>query len=563
MRVGICGGPYANPYALAAFIDDARRRGCERLYCLGDLGGFGAEVDALWPLLAQAGVTCVAGNYDVAIAKGDPDCGCGYRDPRDNEYAQLIYDYTRAHTSRAFARWMGRLPTQRRERLEECEVHFVHGSPLALNDFWWGSLPDPEHHLRVAASGADVICCTHTGLPWQRRLGGTLVVNVGVLGKPANDGRREVWYAILDIRGGDASAELVPLAYDWAAQASSMRRAGLPEPFVGTIETGWWATCIEVLPPAERSRGRFHLYRSSLPERFSAVGATWAAHDEDLGDDSCPVVPLFGSAYFPPRLWVYTNFHCNLACDYCAVSSSPRAEPRTISPSRFRQLVDEAVEEGFRELYLTGGEPLLHPAITELLAYATSRLTTVLLTNAMLFRGTRFERFRELAGNPRLVVQTSLDSARASIHDAHRGRGSFERTLEGISRVQELELGLRVAMTQTQDNAGEVDATRALLAELGVQPENFVVRPLLRRGFSEAGLEIGAGSTVPELTMTVDGAYWHPAGVDGGRAEGSEVDMLLAKGEVPLARAKQIVTERFLAARLADASLPRPYRCAV
>ena len=31
-----------------------------------------------------------------------------------------------------------------------------------------------------------------------------------------------------------------------------------------------------------------------------------------------PVVPLFGSAVFPPRLWVYSNFHCNLACSYCA-----------------------------------------------------------------------------------------------------------------------------------------------------------------------------------------------------------------------------------------------------
>jgi len=42
MRIAVCGGPYANPYALRAFITDARARGCERLFCLGDLGGFGA-----------------------------------------------------------------------------------------------------------------------------------------------------------------------------------------------------------------------------------------------------------------------------------------------------------------------------------------------------------------------------------------------------------------------------------------------------------------------------------------------------------------------------------------
>lgn len=195
---------------------------------------------------------------------------------------------------------MGRLPTERREHLGGCEIHLVHGSPLGLNDFWWESLPEPEHRLRASASGADVICCTHSGLPWQRRVGSTLVVNVGVVGKPANDGRREVWYAIVDLAEGHVEAELVPLAYDWRAQARSMRKGGIPEAFVETIETGWWTTCLEVLPPAERSRGRYHLYRSALPRKFAPVGGTWGDH-EQVGDDSdhLPVVPLFGTAYFP------------------------------------------------------------------------------------------------------------------------------------------------------------------------------------------------------------------------------------------------------------------------
>src|SRR5947209_12868561 len=28
------------------------------------------------------------------------------------------------------------------------------------------------------------------------------------------------------------------------------------------------------------------------------------------------------------RLWLYTNFHCNLRCDYCCVRSSPTAPKR-------------------------------------------------------------------------------------------------------------------------------------------------------------------------------------------------------------------------------------------
>jgi predicted phosphodiesterase/pyruvate-formate lyase-activating enzyme len=559
MRVAVCGGPYANPYALRAFVADARARGCERLYCLGDLGGFGAEMDALWPVICEDGIVCVAGNYDVALARGDPDCGCGYRDERDNAFAQLIYDHTRVHTGGAFTAWMGRLPSERRLTLGGVSVHLVHGSPLALNDFWWESMTEDEHRARVTASGAEVICCTHSGLPWQRRVDGRLVVNVGVLGKPANDGTRNVWYAVLDLDAGQTRAELVPLDYDWSAQAASMRGAGLPEAFVETIETGWWTTCLEVLPPAERARGRYHLYRSTLPTGFTPADGGWGPAAGTTSGGELPVMPLFGSDYFPPSLWIYTNFHCNLACDYCAVASSPRADPRNLPLPRFRDLVDEAVAEGFTVLYLTGGEPLLHPELPAMLDYALARLPTVLLTNAMLLRGARLDRLRHLAGHPHLVIQTSLDGAHPATHDRHRGRGSWARAIDGLRAAIALDLPVRVALTRTPENADEIPEVAALLAGMGLPTQAFAVRPLLRRGFSGDGMAIGEDSTVPEVTVTADGLYWHPAGAD----RATSPDMHLAPAGTSLSTGKRIVTERFFTARLADGSLPAPYRCAI
>ncbi|MBX9393923.1 radical SAM protein [Streptomyces sp. TRM72054] len=558
MRIAVCGGPYGNPYALRAFVDDARACGAERLYCLGDIGGFGAEVDALWPILTGNDIICVAGNYDVAIARGDTDCGCGYRDPKDNEFAQIVYDHTLATTDRAFAAWMGDLPTERRETIDGVDVHMVHGSTLALNDFWWESLPEEQHRQRVAASGADVILCTHSGLPWQRRTGDTLTVNVGVLGKPANDGQRNVWYALLDLDDGHATAELVPLAYDWQAQAASMRAAGLPEVFVETIETGWWTTCLEILPPHERARGRYHLYRSTLPTGFRPAADGWGPDPGPGLDGDRPVVPLFGSPYFPSRLWLYTNFHCNLACDYCAVASSPKATPRTLPADRFRALVDEAVKAGFTELYVTGGEPFLHPGIVELLDHASAQLPTVVMTNAMLLRGRRADGLADLAGR-KLTVQTSLDGATPHTHDLHRGTGSWQRTMDGIRHLIDLGLPPRVALTETPENTHEIPAVAALLAELGLPGDHFAVRPLLRRGFADTGAEIGEDSSVPELTVTADGLHWHPAGAD----LATSPDLHLAPAGTPLEQGKQLVTERFFTARLADGSLPRPVHCAI
>jgi pyruvate-formate lyase-activating enzyme/diadenosine tetraphosphatase ApaH/serine/threonine PP2A family protein phosphatase len=564
-RIAVCGGPYANPHALRAWLTDARARGAERLFCLGDLGGFGAECDAVWPLLVEHGVESIAGNYDIAIGRGDEDCGCGYSDERDNHFAQLMYDYTRAHTAPEFAAWMRTLPGERRETLGGVDVQMVHGSPLAINDFLWESLDDDELRLRLRAGDPGpapaVLLCTHTGLPWQRQVDGTLIVNVGTVGRPANDGRPQTWYALLDLEDGGARADLVALDYDWRAHAAAMRAAGLPEPFVETVETGWWTTCLEVVPPLERSRGRYHVYRDALPSGFAAEGVGWAQAPEPA-DDGLPVMALFGSEVFPPRLWIYSNFHCNLACEYCVVASSPRARRRSIGAERFRALIDEAVDEGFAEVYVTGGEPFIEPRIVEMLEYASDRLPTVVLTNAMLFTGRRRTELARLARRANLVLQSSIDGARAQTHDAWRGAGSWKRAMQGLAYARELGLPMRVAMTETPENREEVDELRELLATLDIVGDDFAVRPLVKRGFAEGvedGMEVSEPVIVPELTVTADGVHWHPIGGD----VDSSPDMLVAAGSVSLAEGKRAIVERFLALRLEDGSLPAAFQCAI
>ena len=563
-RIAALGGVYSNPYALRAALDVARERGCDRVLCLGDLGGFGAECDAVWPLLQAPDVTTIAGNYDIAIGRGDEDCGCGYSDERDNHFAQVMYDFTRAGTSAGFAAWMRELPLGLRERVGGCEVQAVHGSPLAVNDFLWESLDDDELRLRLGAcvpGPPDVLLCTHTGIPWARTVDDTLVVNVGAVGRPANDGRTETWMAVVEIADGEASAELVPVVYDHAAQAASMRAAGLPEPFVETIETGWWTTCLEVVPPRERARGRFHVYREAMPGGFAAEGVGWAETPAPE-DDGRPVVELFGTPLFPPRLWIYTNFHCNLACDYCVVASSPAARRRQMGRKRFAALVDEAVAEGFTELYLTGGEPFVHPDAVELVELAAARLPTVVLTNAMLFTGRRRSELERLAHHPALTLQSSIDGASPATHDRWRGAGSWQRAMDGLGVAAGLGLPLRVAMTETPDNGDEVGRVRALLDGLGIRGDDFAVRPLVQRGFASEvadAVAISDAVMVPELTITTDGAHWHPVGAD----VASSPDFLVAEGDVALAEAKRRVVERFLTLRRADGSLPDTFQCAV
>jgi len=93
---------------------------------------------------------------------------------------------------------------------------------------------------------------------WTRRPSdGRLVVNVGAIGRPANDGQPHVWYALLDLSEEEPDATFLPLSYDHDRLAAGMRAEGIVEPFVTTVETGWWTTCLEILPTKVRARGKY------------------------------------------------------------------------------------------------------------------------------------------------------------------------------------------------------------------------------------------------------------------------------------------------------------------
>jgi len=130
-------------------------------------------------------------------------------------------------------------------------VLICHGSPRKVNEFLWESTT-PTQFLEHLADEyeADLILCTHTGIKWQRELSsGRKVVNVGVLGRPENDGTTNVWYTVIEFHQNQPPAvEFVPVEYDHDRLAKEMQAEGLPDEFVETIRTGWWTTCLEVLP---------------------------------------------------------------------------------------------------------------------------------------------------------------------------------------------------------------------------------------------------------------------------------------------------------------------------
>ncbi|MBV9874049.1 MAG: radical SAM protein [Verrucomicrobia bacterium] len=235
------------------------------------------------------------------------------------------------------------------------------------------------------------------------------------------------------------------------------------------------------------------------------------------------------------RLWLYTNFDCNLHCDYCCVRSSPKAPRRELGLARVQQIVTEAAALGVGEFFLTGGEPFLLPDIAQILVACTAVAPTTVLTNGALFGGRRFEALRSVR-HDRLTLQISLDSPTPEIHDLHRGKGTWERALKAIELARAEGFRVRLAATVSTDEQAE-EFERFLDARQ-IGEKDRVIRRIALRGFAIKGMAVARADLVPEVTITADGVYWHPVGAD-------DPDLLITRNIFPLAEAFAAVRRAF------------------
>lgn len=240
---------------------------------------------------------------------------------------------------------------------------------------------------------------------------------------------------------------------------------------------------------------------------------------ESNGNGSCAPAFLW-------KLWIYTNYDCNLRCSYCVAKSSPNTARRAIGLANARRLVDEALALGFAEIYFTGGEPFILPDIYAMLAYSSARIKTTVLTNAMILRGQRLDQLCDV-NNENLVVQVSLDGATPADHDYYRGKGSWEKTIEGIQLLQGRGFRVRLSTTETPINSPRLPDICEFHRNLGIPDEDHFVRPLARRGYSREGIVLDMNNLIPEVTVNVDGVFWHPLSTD--------ADMQISRALFPLA----------------------------
>ena len=251
----------------------------------------------------------------------------------------------------------------------------------------------------------------------------------------------------------------------------------------------------------------------------------------------------------PRRIDIEITAQCNLNCDYCYFFDNPEVGYRDLPLQEWLRFFEECGQLGIMQLSLAGGEPFCRKDLKALLdGIVSNRMRYSLLSNGGLINDdiTAF-----IAATNRCdYVQVSIDGSRPEIHDACRGKGSWDGAVRGIRTLKRHKIPISARVTIHRHNVHDLaEIARMLLEDLELDSFGTNVAGYLGACRGNSGnvlLTINEREQAMESLLRLDGKYpgrimaeagplaearmWHqmkqakeegaPASTDGGRLTG-------------------------------------------
>jgi predicted phosphodiesterase len=206
--IGLVSDIHGNAVALRAVLAELDAMGATEVLCLGDIAGYGPQINECCDLLTERGIPTLMGNHDYYLAFDQP---C----PRSRS-ANFCLDYQRSVITPAHKAWLGSNPSH----LDTTGVRFVHGGWRDPMDEYLDKL-SPSYFRDLEG---ELFVSGHTHVQGLWRLGDKTYCNPGSVGQP-RDGDARAAFAVLQ----DGEVSLFRTPYDIDAIAEASREAGYDE----------------------------------------------------------------------------------------------------------------------------------------------------------------------------------------------------------------------------------------------------------------------------------------------------------------------------------------------
>jgi diadenosine tetraphosphatase ApaH/serine/threonine PP2A family protein phosphatase len=253
MKLAVISCIHGNYPALDAVLLDIDRQNADKIVCVGDLVGYGPHPNAVVEQIRSLDIPTCQGCWDEDVVEGLNACECSYPSLLAEKRGRIAHEWTNQEIHPETREFLAQLPYS----LKEGNLCFVHGSPHSNHEYL---LPELDAFLaveRVLSTGADVLFCGHTHLPYVRTLeAGQLqvkisreeqqqqqtfqaplkrIINVGSVGEPRH-GRPNATYVIYDT--DTEQVTLREVEYDYQKTCAAIIDKGLPPIFAWRLARG-------------------------------------------------------------------------------------------------------------------------------------------------------------------------------------------------------------------------------------------------------------------------------------------------------------------------------------
>ncbi len=138
-------------------------------------------------------------------------------------------------------------------------------------------------------------------------------------------------------------------------------------------------------------------------------------------------------------IWEITH-NCNYGCSYCIFSCNKKRVDGELTTKECFHVIDELVNNGFKHLKITGGEPFIRKDIVEILNYASKKLVVDVSTNASLINEKTVDELNKINLK---MIHVSLDGSKEE-HETVRGKDTYERTINGLKALKKSKNKVRI-----------------------------------------------------------------------------------------------------------------------
>ncbi len=154
-----------------------------------------------------------------------------------------------------------------------------------------------------------------------------------------------------------------------------------------------------------------------------------------------------------PALHLDLTLKCNLFCPQC-FQNAGKERPNELSTEEWLKIIDTFTSKYQTGVCFSGGEPMTHPGIFQILERAKERgLKVTLFSNGTYFTDEAIiKRLSQLVDK----IQMSLDGATAEVNDLIRGAGVFNQVILAAKWIDEAGIPLDIAISIMPQNVQDL-----------------------------------------------------------------------------------------------------------